>query len=797
MKGALDQYRAKRDFTRTAEPAGARTGRTRRLRFVIQKHAATRLHYDLRLEWQGVLKSWAVTNEPVRDPSIKRLAVEVEDHPLDYARFEGTIPKGQYGGGVVEIWDKGLWAPRDARTVEKDLAAGQLKFVLLGDRMEGGFALIRLKPKPGSRETRRHWLLIKENDSFAMRADVPAAASRTTPREPVAFLPLQLCVTATSPPTGSAWIHELKLDGYRVQIAVAEGRATIRTRTGLDWTSRFPGIADAARHLPDCVMDGEAVAMNSEGVPDFALLQAVLSGDKRHPLVFFAFDLLRVGHRDLRPLPLRERKDALRDLLAHSADEATLRYTQDFSEPGEAILRSACQLSMEGVVSKLIDRPYAAGRSGAWVKAKCRGSEEVVIGGWSRNRNGTGLGALLVGARRDGVLVYLGRVGTGFGAAQSRRLLARLEPLSVKATPFSGRQPARISDVSWARPNLVAQVAFAGWTEEGLLRHASFIALREDKPPEEVSLAMPATPRLATSRRARLTNPERVLWPAADGTAAITKADLADYYTRFAPLLLAQLGGRPLSILRTPDGIGGERFFQRHATAGMSPLLLPVRIPGEAKPYMTIRDEAGLLALAQIAATELHPWGARADSPAVPDRLVFDLDPGADIAFDTVREAALRLRVVLAECGLTGFPRLSGGKGVHLVVALATARSGPAPGWPEAKAFTHDVCRVLERDDPAHFTTRMSKRLREGRIFLDYLRNASRATAIASWSPRARPGAPLARPLSWRTLARTSAADAYRLGAASEARTPRDPWTDLDASAAPLADAIKRLRARG
>lgn len=795
MAGALDRYRAKRDFSRTTEPSGGQGARAAGLRFVIQKHAATRLHYDLRLEWRGVLKSWAVTNAPVRSPAIKRLAVEVEDHPLAYARFEGTIPKGQYGGGSVEIWDKGLWAPREAARVDLDLAAGQLKFVLLGERMEGGFALIRLKPRAGER--RHNWLLVKENDAFAIRDGEPAQARRTKAVAAAPFLPPQLCVTASVPPSGPLWLHELKLDGYRVQVAVVDGTVTIRTRTGRDWTPRFPSLARAAARLGDCVMDGEAVVLNADGVPDFALLQAVLSGDTRADLAFFAFDLLREGARDLRPLPQRERKARLRALLARGADDASLRYVEDFDAPGDAILRSACRLSMEGVVSKRADRPYAAGRSGAWVKAKCRGTDEVVIGGWSRDRSGTGLGALLVGAWREGVLVYLGRVGTGFGAAQSRRLLAMLGPLARATSPFAGRQPARTSDVTWARPVHVAQVAFAGWTEGGLLRQASFIALRQDKPAEEVAMptATRATPRPSSSARARLTSPDRILWPATEGTPAITKAALADAYLRLAPLLLPQVAGRPLSLLRIPDGIDGERFFQRHATAGMSPLLLPVRIAGEAKPYMMIRDEGGLLALAQIAATELHPWGARADSPDVPDRLVFDLDPGPDVSFATVRAAAVRLRAVLAACGLVGFPRLSGGKGVHVVVALAAARRGPAPDWTAAKAFARAVCRVLEREEPAHFTTRMSKRLREGRIFLDYLRNASRATAIASWSPRARPAAPIARPLTWAMLARIGSADAARLTGVVAVRRPRDPWSDLAASAAPLADAIRRLRA--
>ncbi len=799
MAAGLERYRAKRDFTRTPEPAGGRHARNRGLRFVIQKHAARRLHYDLRLEWKGVLKSWAVTNEPVRDPAVKRLAIEVEDHPLDYAGFEGGIPAGQYGGGTVEIWDEGAWAPRAPETVDQDLAAGHLKFVLLGRRMEGGFALVRLKPRAGDRGTRNSWLLVKEADAFALRegtAPEPRAAAAKSPAPP-GFLPLQLCVAADTPPVGAPWIHELKLDGYRLQVGIAAGHSIVRTRSGHDWTARFPAIAAAAAALPDCVLDGEAVAMTEDGVPDFALLQAILSGEKNGSIVFFAFDLLREGSKDLRARPQRERKERLDSFLADHADGRTLRYVPDFDAPGDAILRSACRLSMEGVVSKHADRPYAAGRSGAWVKAKCRGSEEVLVGGWSLARRGEGIGALLVGAMRDDALAYLGRVGTGFGATTSRRLLAQLAPLRRRDSPFAGRQPARISDVTWAEPRLVAQVAFAGWTEEGLLRQASFVALREDKPPQEVTVPQPAPEppsRPATIRRAQLTHPERVLWPATERSPAVTKSMLADHYMRLAPLLLAQVGGRPLSILRTPEGIDGERFFQRHATKGMSPLLRQVQVPGQSKPYMMIENEGGLLALAQMAATELHPWGARAASPDVPDRLVFDLDPGPGVGFAALRSAAQRLRTALGDCGLTGFPRLSGGKGVHVVVALATPRRGTPPTWPEAKGFALDVCKVLEREDPAAFTTNMSKRLRDGRIFLDYLRNASMATAIGSWSPRARPGAPVARPVSWAMLAKVEASDAYLLSEIAQGRVPRDPWSGLDDSAAPLGDAITRLR---
>ncbi|NMJ41431.1 DNA ligase D [Roseomonas sp. JC162] len=779
MAKALAPYRAKRNFGRTPEPAAGKGRSGRTLSFVVQKHAARRLHYDLRLEWRGVLKSWAVTKEPLQDPTIKRLAVEVEDHPLAYGSFAGTIPAGEYGAGTVEIWDRGRWSPRDPTQVDADLAAGHLKFTLDGTRMRGGFALIRMKPKSNERNPGRNWLLIKERDDTA-----PVEIKQG------GWLPFQHCLPAAAPPTGASWIHELKLDGYRLQCAVAKGRVTLRTRSGLDWTARFPSIAKAAAALPDSILDGEAVALNDQGLPDFAALQAALSGERDAHLVFFAFDLLRDGPVDTRNLPQRERKDRLAKLIARSRSDR-LRYLEDFTAPGDAVLRSACRLSMEGVVSKRVDRPYTAGRSGHWIKTKCRGTEEVVIGGWSMTQRGTGIGALLVGARRDGRLAYLGRVGTGFGADRSRRLLEALGKLRRKTTPFDGRQPARTSDVNWAEPQLVAQVAFAGWTEEGLLRQASFVALREDKPAEEVEMATmsPVEPRTTPApapRSERLTNPGRVLWPATDVEPDITKAMLAEYYARMAPRLLQQLRGRPLSILRTPDGIEGERFFQRHAMRGSSPLLKQVRIPGQVKPFLMVEDEGGLLALAQISATELHPWGASADNPERPDRLVFDLDPGPGVPFAAVRNAAKRLRALLAEHRLTGFARLSGGKGIHVVVPIAAPRRGRQPDWPRAKSVALAISRLLEAEDPANFTTRLAKSARGGRIFLDYLRNDRLATAIASWSPRARPGAPVAMPVSWAALARSERPDDHRLAPLLRGRMPRDPWDGISDAAAPL-----------
>ncbi|MDP3418253.1 DNA ligase D [Falsiroseomonas sp.] len=841
-RDSLQPYRAKRNFGRTSEPQGGTDAAGVRLVFVVQRHDARRLHYDLRLEWGGVLKSWAVTRGPSLDPADKRLAVEVEDHPLDYASFEGTIPKPDYGGGTVQLFDRGVWAPLDPDNVDRDLAKGELKFVLAGERLKGGFVLVRMKPRGGAKpEPRNNWLLIKEKDSMAtpgqgdavLRAETSIASGRTlaqiakgeAPKAPAAkapaakaakqpaakatkqpapdavaiprFVEPQLCRLVAAAPNGAGWLHELKIDGYRLQLRIAASKVTLRTRTGLDWTDRFPAIAQAAAALPDALIDGEGAALDAEGQPSFPTLQGYLSGTNTAPLVFFAFDLLHDGVRDLRAEPLEARKVALRKLLPTKA--AVLRYLEHFPAPGDAVLASACRLNMEGIVSKRRDAAYASGRCDAWTKAKCRGRDEFVIGGFTRGARG--LGALLVGAWRDGKLAYLGRVGTGFSAAISTKLVQRLVKLERRTKPFLGT-PAKTSDVVWVQPQLVAEVAYGGWTEEGLLRHASFQGLREDKPAKQVTPppepAPAPTPAPPPKPRAKpplgMSNPDRVLWPATDDDPALTKADLAAYYARFADRILAHVAGRPLSLLRAPDGIAGGLFFQRHAMPGQSPLVGAVQVEGQAKPYMRIDDAAGLAALAQVSAVELHPWGAMADAPAVPDRLVFDLDPDEGIPFARVLEGALELRERLKALGLAPFARVTGGKGLHVVVPLAPPKRAGGPGWPEAKDFARLVCALMERDEPRRYTTTLAKKARKGRIFLDYLRNDRLSTAIASWSPRARPGSPVACPIPWSAVKPGLNPAGWKIATLLQARKmPADPWADFAAAAGSLRDAIAKV----
>ena len=824
----LAKYRTKRDFARSPEPSGGSPRKpSKALIFVVHRHAAQRLHYDLRLEWAGVLKSWAVTRGPSLDPADKRLAVEVEDHPMEYADFEGVIPKPGYGGGTVQVWDRGLWAPLDADAVADDLARGELKFVVAGERLHGGFVLVRMRTKPGARPDRQNWLLIKERDSAARPGEGDAvlaaatsvktgrtleqitngeAAKAAAPRKPVyaarngtaplGFVPPQLCRLVIAPPRGDGWIHELKLDGYRLQAQVTAGRATLRTRTGLDWTTRFPGIAQAALHLPDCVIDGEAVVLNATGQPDFSALQETLAGEREATIVLFAFDLLTAAGSDLRSTPLHCRKDRLKRLLAGKDDR--IRYLDHFTAPGDAVLASACRLEVEGIVSKRHDAPYVSGRGDTWRKSKCRGRDEFLVGGWSAERSGHGLGALLVGAMREGRLVYLGRIGSGFSTAAVTRLLAALKPAAAATSPFVGTQPARVAGVTWCRPGLVVEVAYAGWTEGGVLRHASFQGIREDKPAMDVvppTPAPPPPPRPPGRSKATpaLTHPERILWPATDRSPAITKADLVAYYERYADRLLAQVGGRPLSILRAPNGVGAPAFFQRHAMPGQSASIGSVHVAGQAKPYMRVDDLAGLAALAQISAVELHPLGARAESVEVPDRLVFDLDPAEGLDFAAVMAAAHELRARLGALGLTSFAKVTGGKGLHLVVPLAASKRSDAAGWYEAKRFSQLVCALMERDAPEKYTTTMAKKARHGRVFLDYLRNDRLSTAVAAWSLRGRPSAPVARPVAWSTVKTGLQPATWLLTTLRAEPMSRDPWADFGAAASPLRDAVERL----
>ncbi|HEY1073114.1 DNA ligase D [Brevundimonas sp.] len=841
-RGELETYQAKRNFGVTPEPRG-RKAKARRsgLRYLIQRHAASRLHYDFRIEHDGVLKSWAVTKAPSRDPHVKRLAVEVEDHPLDYGGFEGTIPAGNYGAGTVQLWDVGEWSPQDA-DLDAAFKKGVVKLTLDGERLKGGWALIRLKSDRGKPAKRANWLLVKEKDEYAVDgegdalAEIDASvvtgrslaqiaegetqwtaskpAGRKAPPKPKptraarpvarphAFVPIQLCQVADHPPSAPGWVHEIKFDGYRIQVAVGRGRATLRTRKGLDWTERFPELAADAAHWPDGVLDGELCALDAHDMPDFLALQTAIAEGATERLIYFAFDLLFDGPEDLRPLPLSHRKARLQALIDCTPETAAgrLRYVEHFGAGGRAILESACRMNLEGVISKKLDAPYRAGRSATWVKSKCRGRDEVVIGGWS-SEDGSRFRSLLVGVKAGngarGGLRYLGRVGTGYSAPLTRTLLPALKAAAADRSPFVALPDAETEDVlHWVAPVLVAEIEHAGYSKDGLLRQAAFKGLREDKAPADVTDApQPPAPAAKSGRLTvagvNITHPDKILWPATGDRAAVSKADLIAYYEAVAERLLPHVVDRPVSIIRAPDGIDGERFFQRHALAGRHPGLTAIDV-GEGRPYLAVTGLGGLIAVGQSGGLELHPWGCKPGDPETPDQITFDLDPDEGLDFNAVVAAANLLKPRLEALGLTPFVKTTGGKGLHVVVPIkADARS--RIDWDQAKAFAKGVSEAMKADHPDRFTTTLAKKARGGKIFLDYLRNGRAATAVAPWSPRARPGAGIACPLSWNQVKPGLDPKAFNLSSAVDLLQAPDPWAGFRASAASLKPVLSKL----
>jgi bifunctional non-homologous end joining protein LigD len=840
----LERYRAMRDFSKTAEPSGQETSptKTEGLPFVIQKHAATRLHYDFRLGLHGVLKSWAVTKGPGYVPGDKRLAVQVEDHPMEYGGFEGTIPKGQYGGGTVMLWDEGTWEPLG--DADQSLAKGNLKFVLHGKKLHGKWVLVRMGGKAAN-EAKPNWLLIKEHDEYEQTADdepitekapnsvlterdidaiaregdhvwqsnrpetssqsKSSPAKRSTPFAPSdlpgkkealpAFIPPQLASEAAAPPVGEHWVHELKLDGYRMQAHIDKsGKVRLYTRSGLDWTHRMPSIAREVGKLSveSAILDGEVVVLAEDGQSSFAKLQAAFDEGAAHPLTYFVFDLMHLNGHDLRQQPLTARKEILAQMLDNLPEHETVRYGQHIQTEGAPIFKEACRLGAEGIVSKRSDSAYTSGRTKSWLKIKCDRRQEFVVGGFTKPANGTeGIGALLLGYYDNKKLIYAGRTGTGFTQVNSRKLRQQLEKMRQTAMPFVEVPASAGKGALWVRPELVAEVQFSTWTADNLVRQASFKGLREDKKAAEVrrevpdaSLAQKSDPpkKADPAKKApapapkklgfRVTHPDKIV----DPETGLTKQALVDYYLAVAPLMLPHVTGRPLSLVRCPNGTGKKCFYQKHLGPGMPPGIGGVEIPDRkgkgVETYVTVQGEESLAGLAQMNVLEIHPWGSTNDDLEHPDRIIFDLDPDEAVSWPTLCESAVEVRERLKKLGLQSFVKTTGGKGLHVVAPIR-----PKFDWERIKAFTHAFTLQMEQDNSKLYISKMTKAARTNKIFVDYLRNEWEATAVAPYSSRARLGMAAALPLEWAEL-KSSKRPKFVIAQFGEwsDRMRKDPW---------------------
>lgn len=807
----LGSYRQKRDFSKTREPRGvvpAHDGN----RFVVHKHHATADHYDLRLELGGVLKSWAVPRGPSLNPADKRLAVETEDHPVDYIDFEGVIPEGEYGGGPMIVWDSGVWAPmEDAETA---LAKGAFKFRLSGEKLKGGWMLARLKPKPG--ETKHNWLLFKEHDQAADETtDILAARPESTksgrrieelaaqPRKPSKLVELkpgklagavrgpmpvrvepQLATAAAKPPSGDGWLHEIKFDGYRTMAHVGAGATKLMTRSGLDWTKRYGDLAKAFATLPvrEAVIDGEIVVLDAKGISSFSGLQDALANSHHQKLVFYAFDLLFLDGWDLRGVGLGARKELLAQLLSGHADASSaIQFSDHVEGDGQGLYDRASEMGLEGIVSKRVTATYVSGRSHSWMKAKALKSGDFAIAGYSVSQAAEGLAALALGEWVDGELEYRGKVGTGFDAETLQSLLHRLEGLREGADKLEGA-PKEIIPV---RPVLNAHIHYANRTSDNALRHAVFKGLRE------AELTVGAAPRKRLISDADLagitiTNPTRRVM----GKAGPTKLDVAVYYAAVGDFMLPHIVKRPVSLFRCPSSRPQDCFFQRHAFAGMPPTIASFETKnsdGETKSYISVEDAKGYLALAQFGVVEFHAWGALRTHLDKPDRMVFDLDPGEGIGWREVVEAAVHVRGELEKLGLVPFVKTSGGRGIHVVVPTTRKL-----GWKPFHQASSEISSRIEATAPETFTTVMGKDNRKKRIFIDFHRNARSATAAAPYSLRARTNMPASTPLSWTDLESIDAPEDLNYSSLPGlVANSGDPWADIEDHARDLPAATR------
>ncbi len=797
---SLGAYNRKRDFKQSPEPSGELATSGEELSFVVQKHAARNLHYDFRLELDGTLKSWAVPKGPSLDPSDKRMAIEVEDHPLSYGGFEGVIPKGHYGAGSVIVWDRGTWAP--IGDAGKGYREGKLKFELQGEKLRGGFTLVRMRQRDDERQTA--WLLIKERDGEARPASefdvveaqpgsvlekkplkkatsaVSKPAAKVNTPLPLTLAP-QLATLVNEVPPGDDWLYEIKFDGYRLLTRIDGDDVRCFTRNGHDWSHRLPQLVKAiqALHIGWGWLDGEIVVAGHDGAPDFQALQNAFEAKSTEAIQYVVFDLPFHDGEDLRNQPLRDRRERLAGLVGQTRGSA-VQFSAAFDADPKQLLASARQAGLEGLIGKRGESRYHAQRSTDWVKLKVSARQEFVIGGFTDPKGSrNGLGALLLGVHDDqGALRYAGNVGTGFDQKTLTRLRAQLDEIEVGASAFADA-PARVgtgqpTKPHWVKPKLIAEVSFAQWTRDGHLRQAVFHGLRSDKPAERITkevakkVAAPAASKLPSTFR--ITHPERVI----DAASGITKRQLIEFYAAVAPLMLLHLKSRPVSLTRAPEGVGGEQFFQKHAQgralAHVETLSRDL-YPSHA-PLLAISDALGLLSSAQMNVIEFHTWNASTRTMDRPDRMVFDLDPGEGVSWPQVQEGTQLLKGFLDELGLTSFLKTSGGKGLHVVVPLT-----PKFGWDTVKSFSQAIVAHMAQVIPQRFVAKSGPKNRVGKIFIDYLRNGLGATTVCAWSARARPGMGVSVPIGWDELAGVRGAAQWTVANIAE-RLPigNAPW---------------------
>ncbi|MGY2261975.1 DNA ligase D [Pseudomonas sp. SDO55104_S430] len=851
MNKDLDDYNRMRDFSATSEPAavkpsGKRNAKDHALQFCIQKHDASRLHYDFRLELDGALKSWAVPKGPSLDPTVKRLAVHVEDHPIDYATFEGSIPEGHYGAGDVIVWDRGVWVPQEDPA--KAYAKGKLKFELQGEKLAGLWNLVRTH-MPGKQE---QWFLIKHQDGAArpqsdydvvaaepdsvlsdrsIVAKTPKAAKPAKPKaikKPAkaarpaksaqltgahkAKLPDQLkpeLATLVERAPDGQWSYEVKFDGYRIMARIDHDDVKLFTRNGHDWTHKLPEQARALASLglESAWLDGEMVVTDEQGVPDFQALQNAFEAERSAGILYYLFDLPYLNGVDLREVPVEERRAALATVLKTSKDPL-LRFSDAFAEDPDALLNSACQMRMEGLIGKRLGSPYVSRRSSDWIKLKCKHRQEFVIVGFTDPKGSrNAFGALLLGLhdRDSGELRYAGKVGTGFTEATLRTIHEQLKPLQTKkpavVNPPSG---AEFKSVHWLKPRLLAEVAFAEMTKEGSVRHAVFHGLRDDKPAKEITEERPSTVKTSTAKKpaatkkaaaakpsaapkktepapsqlglaegkVRITHPERVI----DASSGATKMQLAEYYASVAEWILPQLKDRPVALVRAPDGIGGELFFQKNAERLAIPGIVTLDQELTGQPMMVINSAEALVGAVQMSTVELHTWNATSDNLEKPDRFVLDLDPDPALPWKRMVEATQLTLTVLDELGLKAFLKTSGGKGIHLVVPLTRKL-----GWDEVKDFSHGIVSHMAKMLPERFSAVSGPKNRVGKIFIDYLRNGLGATTICAYAARTREGLPVSVPIFREEVEELKGGNQWNIHNVHErlAEVGDEPWAEM------------------